>query len=128
LGRETFTREEMALGLARLEIDAYFVEEGRQLVGYIQAWFDDDAPDDGGLDMFLIPSARGRGLSPDAARVLAGWLLSAGGKHRITVDPYLSNERAIRGWTKAGFRPLEEREPDDEHTSPWLLMAVDRAS
>jgi aminoglycoside 6'-N-acetyltransferase len=123
---ETFTREEMALRLARPDVDAYVVEVGRQPVGYIQAWFDVDSPDDGGLDMFLIPSARGRGLGPDAGRALARWLLSAGQKRRITVDPYLSNERAIRAWAKAGFRPVEEHEPDDEHASPWLLMAVDR--
>ena len=28
---------------------------------------------------------------------------------------------------KAGFRPLEEREPDHEHRDRWLLMEFDRA-
>jgi aminoglycoside 6'-N-acetyltransferase len=124
---ETFTREEMMLRLARPDVDSYIVEEDHEPVGYIQAWFEDDSPDDGGLDMFLIPSARGRGLGPDSARSLARWLLTTGGRHRITVDPYLSNERAIRAWTKAGFRPLEEHDADHEHVSPWLLMSVDRA-
>jgi aminoglycoside 6'-N-acetyltransferase len=123
---ETFTREEMVFRLARPDVDPYVVEEDGQPVGYIQAWFDDDSPNDGGLDMFLIPSARGRGLGPDAAQALAHWLLSAGQRRRITVDPYLSNERAIRAWAKAGFRPLEKHEPHYEHASPWLLMALDR--
>ena len=74
----------------------------------------------------LIPAARGRGLGPDAARTLARWLLSAGGRRRITVDPDSSNERAVRAWKKAGFTPLESREPDHEHPVPWLLMAVER--
>ena len=32
------------------------------------------------------------------------------------------NERAVRAWRKAGFEPVEERLPDEEHTSRWLLM------
>jgi hypothetical protein len=39
----------------------------------------------------------------------------------------LWNERAVRGWLKAGFRPVEEREPDDEHRDRWLLMEFDMA-
>jgi aminoglycoside 6'-N-acetyltransferase len=122
---ETFTREEMLLRLARPDVDPYVVQEDNEPVGYLQAWFDDASPDGGGLDMFLIPVARGRGLGPDAARALARWLLSAGRRRRITVDPYLSNERAIRAWAKAGFRPVEKREPDHEHAAPWLLMALE---
>jgi aminoglycoside 6'-N-acetyltransferase len=122
---ETFTREAMRLRLARLDVDSYVVHEGDEPVGYIQAWFDEDSPDDGGLDMFLIPRARGRGLGPDAARTLAIWLLGSGQRRRLTVDPYLSNERAIRAWAKAGFRPVEERAPDQEHAYPWLSMAAD---
>lgn len=46
---------------------------------------------------------------------------------RVTVDPYVWNERAIRAWKKAGFRPVEEREPDDEHSAAWLLMTLEPA-
>lgn len=122
---ETFTREEMVLRLARPDVDSYVVQEVDEPVGYLQAWFDDDSPDDGGIDMFLVPAARGHGLGPDAARTLARWLLTTGQRRRITVDPYLSNERAIRAWAKAGFRPVETREPDHEHSAPWLLMALE---
>jgi RimJ/RimL family protein N-acetyltransferase len=75
--------------------------------------------------MFLIPHARGRGLGPDAARALAHHLRDERGWTRVTVDPYLSNERAIRAWRKAGFVDQEEQPPDDEHTSAWLLMVWD---
>ena len=73
------------------------------------------------------PASLGRcaGLGPDAARTLARWLLSVGGKRRLTVDPYLTNEVAVRGWEKAGFRPVDRREADQEHTAPWLLMVIE---
>ena len=119
---EKFTRDEMLLRLNAPDVDAYIVEAGGEPVGYLQAWFD-SRPDTGGLDMFLIPSARGRGLGPDAARALAGQLVADGAK-RVTVDPYLGNDRAIRAWTKAGFQPVGEREPDDEHSHRWLEMEL----
>jgi aminoglycoside 6'-N-acetyltransferase len=125
---ETFTREEMLLRLVRPDVDPYVVQKDGEPVGYLQAWFDDDSREEGGLDMFLIPAARGRGLGPDAARTLARWLLSAGQMRRLTVDPYVSNEHAIRAWEKAGFRPVETREPDLEHTGSWLLMVFDRSA
>jgi aminoglycoside 6'-N-acetyltransferase len=125
---ETSPREEMLRRLAAADVDPYVVHEEGEPIGYLQAWFDDDAPDEGGLDMFLIPAARGRGLGPDAAIALARWLLTSGEKRRLTVDPYVSNERAIRAWTKAGFRPVEKREPDHEHAERWLLMAANRTS
>jgi aminoglycoside 6'-N-acetyltransferase len=122
---ETYTREEMVRAFGETDVDRYIVEEDGVPVGYLQAWFADEFPGEAGLDMFLIPAARDRGLGPDAARTLTEWLLSAGGRHRVTVDPYRSNERAIRAWTKAGFRALEEREPDHEHPEPWLLMTLE---
>lgn len=119
---ETYSVEEMRDRLARGDVDPFIVEEGGEPVGYLQAWFDGD---DCGLDMFLVPEARGRGLGPDAARTLTRHLL-AEGRDRITVDPYLWNETAIRAWARAGFRPVEEREADEEHPHRWLLMELTR--
>lgn len=121
---ETFTREEVLDRLARAHVTAFIVEADERPVGYLQAWFEGESA---GLDMFLIPSMRGRGLGPDAARALAR-NLCANGQKQLTVDPYLWNETAIRAWKKAGFRPVEERGPDEEHSGPWLLMAFDPAS
>jgi aminoglycoside 6'-N-acetyltransferase len=120
---ETFTRDEMLERLARPDVDPYIVEADGRPVGYLQAWSDADLPGVAGLDMFLVPSARGRGLGPDAARALAEWLLAFGDVDHVTVDPYRLNERAVRGWEKAGFRRLAKAEPDDEHTQPWFVMA-----
>jgi len=116
---ETFTVEEMRARLARPAVDAYIVEAAGAPIGYLQAWRGEGGAC--GLDMFLIPSARGRGYGPDAARALAENLRGEGWEGLI-VDPYLWNERAVAAWRRAGFVPVEERPADDEHTAPWLLM------
>ncbi len=118
---ETFTREEMAERLARPQVEAYIVEEDGEPVGYLQV-HDDDNDGDGGLDMFLLPDARGRGLGPDAGRAMARHLLGERGWTRVTVDPYCWNETAVRAWRNAGFADVSEHDADDEHTAPWLLM------
>jgi aminoglycoside 6'-N-acetyltransferase len=123
---ERYSLEQMLARLTQLDVDAYIVEANGEPVGYLQAWFEGSR--DGGLDMFLVPEARGRGLGSDAARTLARYLLARAGLERLTVDPYLSNERAVGMWAKAGFRPVEERQPDDEHPQPWLLMEFSSAS
>ena len=99
---ETFTRDQILARLNREPVDAWIIEAGGEPVGYLQSWWEDDEPRRGGLDGFLIPGARGRGLMPDAARVLAQSLLDAGWQY-VTVDPQASNERAIRAWARAGF-------------------------
>jgi aminoglycoside 6'-N-acetyltransferase len=119
---EMFTHEEMLERLARPDVDAYIIEDAERPIGYLQAWFDDDLPGAAGMDMFLIPTARDRGLGPDAGRALVDWFLGPGGMDRVTVDPYIANARAVRGWAKAGFEPVDEHEPDEEHTQRWVLM------
>ena len=101
--------------LAREDVEAWIVEEAGKPVGYLQVH-----PD--GLDMFLIPAARGRGLGPDAARAMARHLLDERGCERVTVDPYAWNEGAVRAWERAGFVEVSRHEADDEHTAPWILM------
>jgi aminoglycoside 6'-N-acetyltransferase len=115
---ETFTPDEMRARLARPDVDAYIVEAEGRSIGYLQAWREGTG---GGLDMFLIPDARGRHCGPDAARTLANALREEGWT-RITVDPYVWNERAIAAWKRAGFEPVERRSAGDEHTADWLLM------
>ena len=118
---ETYTREEIEDRLARADVESFVVEEAGMPVGYIQAWTDDGGRS-GGVDMFLVPRARGRGLGPDAARTLARHLRDDRGWDPVTVDPYLWNDRAVRAWERSGFEPVGEREPDDEHRDRWLLM------
>jgi aminoglycoside 6'-N-acetyltransferase len=116
---ETFTRVQMLERLRRREVDAFVVEENGEPVGYLQVWHERE---ESGLDMFLIPRARGRGLGPDAGRAVARHLLGRQDRRRVTVDPYLWNDAAVRAWRRAGFRDVEEREPDADHAARWLLM------
>ena len=112
---ETFVHAEMEERLAREDVEAWIVEEGREPVGYLQVH-----PD--GLDMFLIPVARGRGLGPDAVRAMARHLLDERGRTRVAVDPYAWNDGAVRAWERAGFVEVSRHEPDEDHTAAWILM------
>jgi len=118
---ETFTVEEIRARLEREPVDAWIVEADGEPAGYLQSWWEEEGPRRGGLDGFLIPRARGRGLMPDAARALAQSLLEAGWSS-VTVDPYEWNERAVRGWRNAGFVEVSHHDPDEEHLAPWVLM------
>ena len=119
---ETFTEEEMRGRLARPDVDMWIVTDGGEAVGLIQSWWEADPPRRGGIDGFLIPSARGRGVMPAIARQLAADL-RAQGWAQVTVDPYEWNERAIRGWEKAGFVEVSRgHAPDEDHSAKWVLM------
>jgi aminoglycoside 6'-N-acetyltransferase len=124
---ETFARAEMLERLRRPDVEAYVIEAKGAPIGYVQAWWDEGEPRRGGIDMFLIPPARGRGFGPDAARALTESLLASGWS-RVTVDPYAWNEAAIRAWRRAGFVEVERRDADDEHSSAWVLMEFQSAS
>jgi aminoglycoside 6'-N-acetyltransferase len=112
---ETFTRGEMEDRLARPDVEPWIVEEDGAPVGYLQVH-----PE--GLDMFLVPHARGRGLGPDAGRAMARHLLEVRGRSRVTVDPYVWNQTAVRAWERSGFVEVSRHALDDEHTAPWVLM------
>ena len=112
---ETFTRAQIEQRIAREDVEAWIVEEAGEPVGYLHVHSD-------GLDMFLIPSVRGRGLGPDAARAMAEHLVRERGRERVTVDPYAWNDGAVRAWARPGFVEVSRYEPDEEHTASWILM------
>ena len=69
------------------------------------------------IDVFVATAFHGRGLGADAVRTLALYLIRDRGHHRVTIDPAADNERAIRSYARAGFRPVGlmrayERGPD----------------
>ena len=84
---------------------AFAIEEDGDLVGFAQ-WWENDSPDfrHAGIDLFLAAERHGRGLGRDAVRTLARWLVQERGHHRITIDPALANESAIRCYEAVGFR------------------------
>jgi aminoglycoside 6'-N-acetyltransferase len=59
-----------------------------------------------GIDIFLGAAYQGRGVGPEAIGLLARFLCERREHHRITIDPAAANERAIRCYAKAGFRPV----------------------
>jgi aminoglycoside 6'-N-acetyltransferase len=119
---ETFSDDEMRERIARTDVDMWIVEEDGEPVGLLQSWWEADTPRRGGIDGFLVPSARGRGVVPAVARQLASDLL-AHGWVEVTVDPYEWNERAIRAWERAGFVAVSRgHPPDEDHSADWVLM------
>ena len=125
---ETFTADEMRARLGRPDVDMWIVEEDGEPVGHLQSWWDEDGPRRGGIDGFLVPAARGRGVMPTVARLLAFDLLAQGWAE-VTVDPYEWNARAIRAWRKAGFVEVSRGHlPDEDHSARWVLMRFDPGS
>lgn len=85
----------------------WVVEVHGVVVGLIQA-HEELEPDyrHAGIDLALLSPAQGRGLGPDAIRVVVRWLFEVRGHHRITIDPSAANANAIRAYAKVGFRPV----------------------
>ena len=124
-GGRAHSREEVAakyIGARSPDVEGFIVEVETLPIGYLQYWIESETS--GGLDMFLIPSARGKGLGPEAARLLAGYLFDVRGWTRITVDPLATNAGAIRGWERAGFR--YERDMPDHPDGPSVLLSWER--
>lgn len=76
---------------------AGYIQYGEELqAAYRHAW----------IDLAVHDAFQRRGLGRDALRTLCRHLLDDLGHHRITIDPALANERAVRCYTAVGFRPV----------------------
>lgn len=85
----------------------YAIERHGDVVGLIIYYEEDDADHrHAGIDLALAPEAHGQGLGADAMRTMARFLFDVRGHHRIVIDPAAHNERAIRSYTRVGFRPI----------------------
>nr|WP_226370211.1 GNAT family N-acetyltransferase [Pseudonocardia oceani] len=85
----------------------YAVEQHGEVVGLIIYYEEDDADHrHAGIDLALHPDAHGQGLGADAMRTMARFLFDVRGHHRIVIDPAAHNERAIRSYTRVGFRSI----------------------
>jgi aminoglycoside 6'-N-acetyltransferase len=84
---------------------AFAVEHEGELIGLAQ--FSEPGEDEfkhANIDLFLTAAVHGRGLGRDAVRTLARWLVEERGHHRLTIDPALANEPAIRAYEAVGFK------------------------
>ena len=87
------------------DADVWLVELDGRVVGLIQAYEEADPMyRHAGMDIVLHPDVHGRGMGPEAIRVLARHLIEDRGHHRLVIDPNAANERAIRAYEKVGFQ------------------------
>jgi aminoglycoside 6'-N-acetyltransferase len=79
-----------------------------------------------GLDISLTSACQGRGIGPEALRLVI-WECAAKGHHRFTIDPAAANEHAIKAYAGLGFKPVGvlrdyERDTDGGGWHDGLLM------
>ena len=84
-----------------------------------------------GVDIFIgEPEYWGRGIGTDALSALVGFLFDAMNASMVTIDPHVTNTRAIRSYEKSGFaksKMLPNHElHEGQHRDSWL-MVVERA-
>jgi aminoglycoside 6'-N-acetyltransferase len=107
------------------------VEVGGRVAGGIQYHEEQDPRyRHAGIDIFLGGRWEGQGAGVEAIGPLAGFLFGRRGHHRITIDPAAANQRAIRCYQKAGFRPVGvmrqyERGGDGQFHDGLLMDLVD---
>src|SRR3977135_2070644 len=86
--------------------ETFVIEHDGRIAGAIQ-WHAEEEPDyrHAGIDIYLDPALRGRGLGPDAVRTLARHLIVDHGHHRPVIDPAADNAAAILCDSQGVFIP-----------------------
>ena len=96
----------------------YLIEVEGEPVGMVQSYEESDPMyRHAGIDIALRAPWQGKGLGPDAIRVLARFLIGERGHHRLIIDPAAHNTNAIRAYERVGFQAVGvmrkyERAPD----------------
>jgi aminoglycoside 6'-N-acetyltransferase len=112
-------------GKRRPRVESFVIEAEGRPVGYIQYHYGFEPyhrQGEGGIDMFIAPGVRRRGLGRDAARALVRHLLVDRGWRRVTVDPSKENPGALAFWRAVGF--VYERDIDSK--GPAELLQITR--
>jgi aminoglycoside 6'-N-acetyltransferase len=111
----------------RDDATAFAVEHRGNVIGLVQfAEEENEEYRHANIDLFLTTSVHNRGLGRDTVRTLARWLIDERGHHRITIDPTLANEKAVRCYETVGFRRVGVlrrywRDPNGEWQDGLLL-------
>lgn len=84
------------------------IEVGGEIAGHVELYEEIGDPDWrwASLDIFVAPDVIGKGYGTEALRLVIDYLIDQRGHHRITIDPAVDNEIAIRSYAKAGFEPV----------------------
>ena len=108
-------------------VASFVIEVEGSVAGFIQ-YSEENDPDyhHAGIDIAVGPSWQGRGIGPEAIRTLARHLFEERGHHRLTIDPAVANDRAIRAYERVGFRAVGimrayERGPDGQWHDGLLM-------
>jgi aminoglycoside 6'-N-acetyltransferase len=101
--------EEMLAELAGTadDIVALVIEVDGAVAGEIQYW-EEKTPQyrHAGIDLYLSTNWQGQGVGTMAVRLVARYLIDQRHHHRLTIDPAVANDRAIRSYRKVGFKPV----------------------
>jgi aminoglycoside 6'-N-acetyltransferase len=78
------------------------------------------------LDIAIATEHQGKGMGPEALRLAIAYLIEERGHHRLTIDPSAANERAIKAYSRLGFKPVGvmrryERHADGEWHDGLLM-------
>ena len=109
---------------------ALVIEHDGEVIGYMQFSEEESIQyRSAGIDLALHDDHQGVGYGRDAVRTLARYLFEIRGHHRITIDPAVANERAIRCYEGVGFRPVGvmrqyERGPDGSWHDGLLMDLI----
>jgi RimJ/RimL family protein N-acetyltransferase len=105
----TYTKEEADIDLARDSEDEIYLlivkKKGDRPIGFIRLHIIDRTSHNMWLRMIIgDKNARGADLANDALLHVVEWLFSEQNVHRITLETYETNERALRFFKKIGFK------------------------
>jgi len=76
-------------------------------VGMIQSYEEsDEMYRHAGIDISIRAEWQGKGIGPEAIRVLAHHLIDERGHHRLVIDPAANNTNAIKAYERVGFKPV----------------------
>ena len=100
-----FDLDQPAEVLRDADISPLVIEHDGHVIGYMQYSEDESLQyHHASIDLSLHDDHQGLGYGSDAVRTLARHLFTTRGHHRLTIDPALRNERAIRCYERVGFR------------------------
>ena len=87
------------------ESSRYAIVVGGTIAGLVQHG-EESWPDNryAYIDIFVGDEFAGRGIGTEAMRRVVRMLIEDHGHHRITIDPAVENEPAIRSYEKVGFQ------------------------
>lgn len=106
------------LGARSPAVECFLVVSDDLAVGLVQVHT--EGGDSAGLDLILLPEARGNGTG---RRVVEAMIARARDKGfaRLTVDPDVDNEGGTRFWQSVGFEPDPTARPDAGPSASVLM-------